>query len=86
MPRNKFRPPNPFFPLSAAGAMQAEFDAMGGTDFFGDLVTKEEDLWTFANGACVCYNPQLHAAFEVHGAIYAKMAQPRGERLWPPVH
>jgi hypothetical protein len=59
--------------VEADEIIQAKFDAMGGERFFGSLTSKDPGrIWTFANGACICYNPEKRAAFEVHGAIYAK--------------
>jgi hypothetical protein len=53
--------------------IQKKYEAMGGAAFFGDLASKEEGrIWTFTSGSCICYNPQAHDAFEIHGAIYAK--------------
>jgi hypothetical protein len=59
-------------PGRAEAVIQRKFDALGGTSFFGELVSKEPGvIWTFPS-SCICYNRQSHEAFEVHGAIYAK--------------
>lgn len=58
--------------LSAEHAMQRKFDALGGQAFFGDVAVKEDTIWTFANGSCICYNPKMFEAFMIYGAIYAK--------------
>ena len=64
---------NPALWASPEYQIQKKFDAMGGQGFFGDLATKQDgQLWTFVNGSCICYNEQMHAAYEIHGAIYAK--------------
>lgn len=47
--------------------------ALGGDGVFGPLKTKEEGrVWFFENGSCLCYNADLRAAFEIHGAIFDK--------------
>jgi hypothetical protein len=53
--------------------MQLKYDALGGEAALGPIANKVEgSIWTFANGSCICYNANLHDAFEIHGAIYAK--------------
>lgn len=54
-------------------AIQKKYDALGGAAFFGELERKERSrAWYFKSGACICYNRQLHDAFEIHGDIYQR--------------
>lgn len=52
-------------------AIQKKYDAFGGASFFGDIERKERSAWYFKFG-CICYNSQMHDAFEIHGDIYRK--------------
>jgi hypothetical protein len=74
-PINKLKEPvkyRPLYPLTRWGNIERKFNELGGVQFFGEVTSKEDIIWTFANGACICYNQELHDAFEIHGAIYAK--------------
>src|SRR5262245_28390373 len=53
-------------------AMEEKYQQLGGSTFFGEILRKEERVWHYKNGACICYNAKLRAAFEIHGAIYRK--------------
>lgn len=59
--------------ISGEGNLRRKYEALGGAAALGEPVSKEEGkVWTFANGSCICYNPDLFAAFEIHGDIYLK--------------
>jgi hypothetical protein len=51
--------------------IQRKYDTFGGASFFGDIERKESNIWYFKLG-CICYNSQMHDAFEIHGDIYRK--------------
>lgn len=55
-------------------AIQRKYDALGGAAFFGDIERKERAAWYFKFG-CICYNSQMHDAFEIHGDIYRKWVE-----------
>ena len=60
--------------------IQRKYDALGGAAFFGDIERKERAAWYFKFG-CICYNSQMHDAFEIHGDIYRKWVELCGLRL-----
>ncbi len=51
--------------------IQKKYDAFGGAAFFGDIERKEGKAW-YGKLGCICYNSQMHNAFEIHGDIYRK--------------
>lgn len=51
--------------------LQKKYDALGGASFFGNIERKEEKAW-YCQLGCICYNSQMHDAFEIHGDIYRK--------------
>jgi uncharacterized protein with LGFP repeats len=51
--------------------MQKKYDALGGAAFLGEIERKEGNAW-YCQLGCICYNSQLHEAFEIHGDIYRK--------------
>ena len=53
-------------------AIEKKYDTFGGASFFGDIERKEKGAWYFKSGACICYNTEIHDAFEIHGDIYRK--------------
>lgn len=53
--------------------IDSKYRRLGGEAFFGAVTSKEEGkVWYTANGACLCYNRDMHEAFEIHGAIFEK--------------
>jgi LGFP repeat len=51
--------------------IQEKYDTLGGAAFLGEIERKEGNAW-FCQLGCICYNSQLHEAFEIHGDIYRK--------------
>jgi hypothetical protein len=59
--------------ISGEGRILQKYQALGGAAALGEPVSKEKGkIWTFANGSCICDNPQAFEAFEIHGGIYVK--------------
>ncbi len=59
--------------LTGEGRIQRKYDALGGAPVLGvPTSTEAGKIWTFANGSCICDNPDAFEAFEIHGAIYGK--------------
>ena len=68
--------------ITAEGTIRRKYEALGGAAALGEPISKEDGrIWTFANGSCICWNVNLHDAFEIHGAIYAKW-QALGGLAW----
>ena len=52
-------------------SIAAKYESLGGPAF-GKVTQKEFDVWHLSSGACICYNSEKNASYEIHGAIYEK--------------
>lgn len=64
-------------------AIKRKYDALGGAAFFGNIERKEGNSW-YGKLGCICYNSQMHSAFEIHGDIYRKWLDLGGLRWGVP--
>jgi len=55
----------------AWASIQAKYESLGGSAF-GAVARREFGIWYLSSGACICYNSEKKASYEIHGAIYEK--------------
>lgn len=71
--------------LEAERKIQAKFDALGGAAALGEPTDKQlGSVWTFPNGACICYDRHSSAAYHVYGEIYRKWIEFGGLKYGAP--
>lgn len=52
-------------------SITTKYESLGGPAF-GKVTRKEFGAWYLSPGACICYNSNKKASYEIHGAIYEK--------------
>ncbi len=62
-----------YTPFTPDLVIERKYAQLGGAAVFGAVTSKETGkVWYTAGGGCICYNRDMHAAFEIHGAIFEK--------------
>lgn len=59
-------------------AIAAKYESLGGEKILGPVIEKAEGVAWYFGGSAIVYNKAKKAAFEIHGAIYAKWHEAGG--------